>query len=127
MASQAAPVRGILAISIRFCEKISLTGNGRLGAATRSGQRSSRPLESSLYFPDTTTMPYFVYKVSPTRQLTYIDTKERYQEARTLARELRAKAPADEDGEFRLIFANQQGEAEKLLSTPRDERVIGED
>lgn len=72
-------------------------------------------------------MPYFVYKVSSNRQLTYIDTKERYQEARALVRDLRAKGAAKEDGEFRLIFANQQGEAEKLLSTPRDERVIGED
>jgi hypothetical protein len=72
-------------------------------------------------------MPYFVYKVSPKLQLTYIDTKERYQEARALVRDLRAKRPPDEEGEYRLIFANQQGEAEKLLSTPRDERVIGED
>ncbi|MBK1649746.1 hypothetical protein [Rhabdochromatium marinum] len=72
-------------------------------------------------------MPYFVYKVSPNLQLTYLDTKERYQEARTLVRELRAQASPDEPGEFRLIFAHQQGEAEKLLSTPRDERVIGED
>ncbi len=29
--------------------------------------------------------------------------------------------------EYRLIFAGQIGEAERLLSTPRDERVIGED
>ncbi|WPL18041.1 hypothetical protein Thiowin_03092 [Thiorhodovibrio winogradskyi] len=72
-------------------------------------------------------MPYFVYQVSTNRQLTYIDTKERYQDARTLVRELRAKNSADDKGEYRLIFAHQQGEAEKLLSTPRDERVIGED
>jgi hypothetical protein len=26
-----------------------------------------------------------------------------------------------------MIFAQQQGEAERLLSMPRDERVIGED
>jgi len=72
-------------------------------------------------------MPYFVYKVSPNRQLTHIDTKERYQDARVLVRELRAQDSDDGKGEFRLIFAHQQGEAEKLLSTPRDERVIGED
>lgn len=72
-------------------------------------------------------MPYFVYKVSPKLQLTYIETKDRYQDARTLVRDLRANRPPEDDGEYRLIFANQQGEAEKLLSTPRDERVIGED
>ncbi|WP_323696819.1 MULTISPECIES: hypothetical protein [Thiorhodovibrio] len=90
----------------------------------RSGVSLSFPFGSAR---KTTAMPYFVYKISPKRQLTYIDTKDRYQEARTLVRDLRAKAPADENGEFRLIFANQQGEAEKMLSTPRDERVIGED
>lgn len=31
------------------------------------------------------------------------------------------------DDDIRMIFAQQQGEAERLLSMPRDERVIGED
>lgn len=72
-------------------------------------------------------MPYFVYRVSPKLELDYIDTKDKYQEARGLVRELREGRKTDDDGDYRLIFAQQQGEAEKLLSTPRDERVIGED
>ena len=72
-------------------------------------------------------MPYYVYRVSPSLQLTYIDTKERYQDARAIVRDLRAQRGEGDDGDYRLIFAKQQGEAEKLLSTPRDERVIGED
>ena len=72
-------------------------------------------------------MPYFVYRVSPSLQLSYIDTKDRYQEARTLVRTLREQRQAEDDGDSRLIFASQQGEAERLLSTPRDTRVIGED
>lgn len=72
-------------------------------------------------------MPYFVYRVSPSLQLSYIDTKDRYQEARTLVRTLREQRQAEDDGDYRLIFASQQGEAERLLSTPRDTRVIGED
>lgn len=71
-------------------------------------------------------MPYFIYQISPSLKLTYIDTKDRYQDARAIVRELRGKGQEDDD-EYRLIFANQQGEAERLLSTPRDERVIGED
>ena len=71
-------------------------------------------------------MPYFIYRISPSLKLTYIDTKDRYQDARAIVRELRGKGQEDDD-EYRLIFANQQGEAERLLSTPRDERVIGED
>lgn len=72
-------------------------------------------------------MPYFVYKITPSLQLTYIDTKDKYQEARAIVRSLREQRPAGDDTDYRLIFARQQGEAEKLLSTPRDERVIGED
>ncbi len=72
-------------------------------------------------------MPYFVYRVSPTRQLTHIDTKERYQEARSLVRTLRESSAPGDDGDIRMMFARQQSEAEKLLATPRDERVIGED
>jgi hypothetical protein len=72
-------------------------------------------------------MPYFVYKITPSLQLTYIDTKDKYQEARAIVRELREQRADGDDADYRLIFARQQGEAEKLLSTPRDERVIGED
>jgi hypothetical protein len=70
-------------------------------------------------------MPYFVYKITPPRELTHIATLDRYQEARNRIRSLRQDAAPDE--EFRMIFASQMGEAERLLSTPRDERVIGED
>jgi hypothetical protein len=68
-----------------------------------------------------------VYRVSPKLELSYIDTKEKYQDARAIVRQRRESRAADDDGDYRLIFARQQGEAEKLLSTPRDERVIGED
>lgn len=72
-------------------------------------------------------MPYFVYKITPNLKLTYIDTKQRYQDARKIVREMRGSRAEGDDADYRLIFANQQGEAEKLLSMPRDERVIGED
>lgn len=72
-------------------------------------------------------MPYFVYKISPPLQLEYIDTIVRYQEARELVRRRRGEEGAESDIQYRLVFARQQAEAEKLLSTPRDNRVIGED
>jgi len=76
-------------------------------------------------------MPYYVYKIAPPLRLTPIDTKEKYQDARALVRQLRqGQAVGQAAGEalqYRLIFANSQAEAEKLLSTPRDERVVGED
>lgn len=71
-------------------------------------------------------MPYFIYKITPPLTLTYIDTREKFAEAKSLVRELRQEA-AGEGIEHRMIFAKSRAEAEKLLSTPRDERVIGED
>lgn len=72
-------------------------------------------------------MPYFVYKISPPLQLEYVDTLERYQDARALVREHRQQLTTESGIQYRMVFARQQAEAEKLLSTPRDERVIGED
>jgi hypothetical protein len=72
-------------------------------------------------------MPYFVYRITPPQTLAYIDTKQAYKDARTLVRELRAGESPEQGVEFRMVFARDRAEAEKLLSTPRDERVIGED
>lgn len=70
-------------------------------------------------------MPYFVYKITSPRKLTHIVTVDKYQAARA---EVRSRRQEAEPGvEYRLIFAKQMAEAEKLLSMPRDERVIGED
>ena len=78
-------------------------------------------------------MPYFIYYVTENplnqrKQLEYLDTQDHFKTARTLTREHRAAIPADmPNRDCRLIFARNQPEAEKLLSAPREERVIGED
>jgi hypothetical protein len=78
-------------------------------------------------------MPYFIYYVTTnpatnTKTLEPIDVKDSYKEARALARETRANMDRDNPNrECRMIFAKNDVEAEKLLSAPRDERVIGED
>jgi len=78
-------------------------------------------------------MPYFIYYVTTnpannTKSLEYIDTRDKYKEARALAREKRAAmSDPGPNHECRMIFAKNQVEAEKLLSAPREERVIGED
>lgn len=77
-------------------------------------------------------MPYFVYHIvtdvaANKKALTHIETFDSYKEARALARTRRSAGdlPANED--VRMIFAKNTVEAEKLLSAPREERVIGED
>ncbi len=72
-------------------------------------------------------MPYFVFRISPSLQLEHLATTDKYQQARALVRQRRAERQPEDAHDYRLIFAHQQAEAEKLLSTPRDERVIGED
>ncbi len=72
-------------------------------------------------------MPYFVYRISEPRKLEHMDTKENYREARELVRSLRSNSDIVAIESIRMIFANNPAEAEKLLSVPRDERVIGED
>jgi hypothetical protein len=78
-------------------------------------------------------MPYFVYYVtqhadSNRKSLEHLETLDKFKAARSLAREKRAELKAkDSASDCRLIFAKNQTEAEKLLSTPRDERVVGED
>lgn len=78
-------------------------------------------------------MPYFVYYVtqhsdSNRKSLEHVETLDNFKAARNLARERRAELKsAGNERDCRLIFAKNQTEAEKLLSAPREERVIGED
>jgi hypothetical protein len=72
-------------------------------------------------------MPFFVYKISPPLELTYLDTRDKYKEARTLVRNLREGLSSGDDIQIRMVFAKERAEAERLLSAPRDDRVIGED
>ena len=78
-------------------------------------------------------MPYFIYYVTVnpatnTKSLEFVDKRDNYKEARTVAREKRGELePGNPNLECRMIFAKNDVEAEKLLSAPREERVIGED
>lgn len=77
-------------------------------------------------------MPYFVYHIdiipeTGVKKLQLIETFDQYKEARALARERRAQLVAGNNEDVRLTFAKNEIEAEKILSAPRDERVIGED
>ena len=78
-------------------------------------------------------MPYFVYYVAQQadggkKLLQHLDTFDDFKTARNLAREQRAALKSEGgDRDCRLIFAKNQTEAEKLLSAPREERVVGED
>jgi hypothetical protein len=81
---------------------------------------------------DVRPMPYFVYHIvthadTGRKTLTHLETFTDFKSARQLARERRAGLEAGSLEDYRLIFAKNQTEAEKLLSAPREERVVGED
>lgn len=71
-------------------------------------------------------MPYFIYRVSGPKALEFLNQFEDYQQARKAARNLRAELARDGLVHIRMMFAKSQAEAEKLLSTPREERYIDE-
>ncbi len=72
-------------------------------------------------------MTYYIYQISTSKHLEYIDQSAVYKDAKTRVRELRGKQTADDSSTIRMIFAKTTAEAEKLLSAPKDDRVIGED
>ncbi len=71
-------------------------------------------------------MPYYVYKISPENKLEHVEAFEKYREAKVKVNELRKTEPAESEMICRMIHATNKSNAEKLLLTPRDERIIGE-
>jgi len=72
-------------------------------------------------------MPYFIYRVEEPKKLTYIEASDKFKDAKARVRELRTEQDETDDALIRMIFAKTTIEAEKLLSAPRDDRVIGEE
>jgi len=71
-------------------------------------------------------MPYYIYRVSGPKKLEYLGVKEKYREAKSQIGDLRASQATDDEAVIRMVFAKTAGEAEKLLSIPKDDRVIGD-
>lgn len=72
-------------------------------------------------------MPYYVYKIHPSKRLEYVDEFEAYREARVLARGMRKSLTPDDEHSVRMIFAPGRDQAERLLSEVREARPLGED
>lgn len=72
-------------------------------------------------------MPYFLYRISQEKSLQCLDKFTKYKEARARARELRSAQAEDDRDSIRVIFANNENEAEILLLTPREAPIEGDD
>lgn len=71
-------------------------------------------------------MPYFIYRITPENKLTSLGSKTNYRQAKEEVRQLRKNSDTTGD-DFRLMFASSEAEAEKLLLTPREKPVQGDD
>jgi hypothetical protein len=72
-------------------------------------------------------MPYFVYRISPERKLTLIETFAKFKQAKDLARALRAQQATDDRNVVRMIFAEDPKKAQLLLSNKRTAKTDGDD
>jgi len=72
-------------------------------------------------------MPYFVYRLTPDQRPNLLETFPKYQEARTLARRLRAELPAGSPDVIRMIFADDQNKARLLITDTRTAKTDGDD
>jgi hypothetical protein len=72
-------------------------------------------------------MPYFVYKVFPEKKLEYMAVYDKFREAKAFARERRAALTPEDPYFVKVIFANNEAQAEALLTTEREPRPLGED
>ncbi len=74
-------------------------------------------------------MPYFVYKIRPPfKQLEKIDAFPNFKEAGAFAKSLRAGMSTADDFTVKVIFAENELQAEDLLNQVREpEPMTGED
>ncbi len=72
-------------------------------------------------------MPYFLYRISQNKNLHCLDKYAKYREARDRARVVRSEQAKDDTDAIRVIFANNENEAEILLLTRREAPIEGDD
>lgn len=72
-------------------------------------------------------MPYFIYRLTPPKRLQLLERFDNYREARDFARNERKAMTPTQDATVKVIFAPTQEQAEKLLTTEREPRPLGED
>lgn len=72
-------------------------------------------------------MRYFLYSVSPHKELELLQSFETYREAKQAAVATRMAQTAAEDHIVKIIFAQDPAEAEQLLQTKRERQPSEDD
>lgn len=71
-------------------------------------------------------MGYHIFEINPFKQLTYLQSVDRYREAKQALRELRAAPELVTGTTYRMMFASDPAQAERLLKEKREPRPMGE-
>ncbi len=74
---------------------------------------------------------YYIYKVTPgetetAKSLELVREYEKYQDAKRDVRAMRADQPADSNHQYKIIFADNQAEAEERLLEFREQPIVRE-
>ena len=72
-------------------------------------------------------MRYFLYSISPQKQLELLQSFDTYPEAKRAAVAARIAQAATEDHTIKIIFAQDPAEAEQLLLTKRERQPSEDD
>ena len=73
-------------------------------------------------------MKYFVFKILPNviNKLELIKTFESFKDAKNFAREMRIQKSPDNPDMFKIVFAENELEAELMLSEKREKPILKE-
>ena len=71
-------------------------------------------------------MPYHIFEINPFRQFTYLQSMEKYREAKQFLRDRRTAQDAPSGITYRMMFAATPEQAERLLNEKREPRPMGE-
>lgn len=72
-------------------------------------------------------MPYFLFRMTPQRQLTCLQEFDAYKQARSEARALRARQAEDDQDTIKMVFAADRVQAEAMLREKRERQPSEDD
>ncbi len=72
-------------------------------------------------------MPYYVYAVRPFAQLTKLAEHAAFRDASVMAKSLRAEQPSGSDVRIKVMFADDELQAEDLLCQVREPGPSGDE
>lgn len=71
-------------------------------------------------------MGYHIFEINPFKQLTFLQSSEHYPEAKKIIKELRRNPDIVSGTTYRMMFAADADQAERLLKEKREPRPMGE-